>query len=88
MSKCRAVLGTALAGDRSELGGRGDDRVRLCGVALAGLGRWFCLGVGRVAQTERSGVRRFWWERFVSYLLIFSSFILINRDLLNKLRTI
>ncbi|MEI6758761.1 MAG: hypothetical protein WCK85_12995 [Chlorobium sp.] len=66
VSKCRAVLGTAFAGGWAGRDGRGDDRsgcagwrrvglgFGLCGVISVGLGRWFCLGVGWVAQTERS----------------------------------
>ena len=39
VSKCRAVLGPAFAGVGRELGGRGDDGVRLCGVVSVELGR-------------------------------------------------
>ena len=41
VSKCRAVLGTAFAGDRSELGGWGEVgvRIRQYGAASVGLGR-------------------------------------------------
>ena len=52
VSKCRAVLGTAFAGDRSELGGWGDD-----GSGSAGRHR-LGLSVRQAAQTKRSGVRR------------------------------
>ena len=50
VGKCRAVLGTAFAGARSKPGGRSDD-----GSGCAGRHR-LGLGVGRVAQTERSGL--------------------------------
>ena len=50
VSKCRAVLGTAFVGARSELGAGEWRAVR------GGVGRAWALG--RAAQTERSGVRR------------------------------
>ena len=58
-SKCRAVPGAAFAGDRSELGGRGE-----VGSGCAGLCR-LGLGVGQGAQTERSGVRRLYGWRLL-----------------------
>ena len=58
----------SLCGGGSEPGGRGDDGVKLCGVISVGLWRWFCLGVGLVAQTERSGVRRLWRVLFSSWV--------------------
>ncbi len=37
-SKCRAVLGTAFAGDRSERGGRGEVGLGCAGLCRLGLG--------------------------------------------------
>ena len=66
VSKCRAVLGTAFA-----VVGRSWVVGVMTGSGCAGLCRLgLGLGFGQVAQTERSGVQRLWWERFVSYLLI------------------
>ena len=79
VSKCRAVLGPAFAGVGRELGGRGDDGVRLCGVVSVGPGRW--AGLRKRSEAPLVGeIRKLSTD--------FSSFILINRDLLNKLRTI
>ena len=73
-----------ICGGGSELGGRGDDRVRLCGVVSVGLG--LGLRAGCANGAKRSAAPLVGEIRKLS--TDFSSFILINRDLLNKLRTI
>ena len=58
VSKCRAVLGTAFAGDRAGRDGRvGEWRA----VEAASVG----LRARQAAQTERSGEQRLWWMKMV-----------------------
>ena len=63
VSKCRAVLGTAFAGGRSELDGWGNDGVRLCGVVSVGLGRW----AGCANGAKRSAALLWSWVGWVGY---------------------